>query len=410
MLIMKQYNGRYDHKGAEDNMNKKNNSKWMYISIAAIVLLITVSVLYFSKIAADSKSAQEVKSKKGSEILTLWDDGSPAKKELIDYVEAVTDEKSSDYIPVKNRIAVFDMDGTICSETNPTYFDYSLFMYRVLEDESYKDKASDFEKEVALRIYNSITGSGSSDGIPVDHGKCVASAFAGMSIDEFEEYVKNFRNMPAPGYTNMTRGESFYLPMLQVIEYLEANDFTVYIISGTDRFIVRGLIRDNEMLDLPMDQLIGSDETLVASGQNGEDGLKYQFTETDKLLLGGDFLIKNLKMNKVSVIEQEIGEQPVLSFGNSTGDQSMAEYVINNNKYRSLAFMVCCDDMTREYGNEESAAKMLSLCDQYGWTPISMKNDWKTIYGDDVIKTSDIKPMPFPIENLDYVSEEKEAA
>ena len=64
MLIMKQYNGRYDHKGAEDNMNKKNNSKWMYISIAAIVLLITVSVLYFSKIAADSKSAQEVKSKK----------------------------------------------------------------------------------------------------------------------------------------------------------------------------------------------------------------------------------------------------------------------------------------------------------------------------------------------------------
>ncbi len=382
----------------------------MCISIAATVLLIAVCALYITKSVTDSKKAQETKTKKGSEILTLWNDDSPAKKELVGYVEAVTDENSSDYIPVKNRIAVFDMDGTICSETNPTYFDYSLFMYRVLEDENYKDKASDFEKDVALRIYNSVTGNGSSDGIPVDHGKGVASAFAGMTVDEFEEYVKAFRDMPAPGYTNMTRGESFYLPMLQVIEYLQANDFTVYIVSGTDRFIVRGLIRDNDMLDLPMNQLIGSDETLAASGQDGEDGLNYQFNETDKLILGGEFLIKNLKMNKVSVIEQEIGEQPVLSFGNSTGDQSMAEYVTNNNKYRSLAFMVCCDDLTREYGNEESAAKMAGLCTQYGWTAISMKNDWKTIYGYDVVKTSDTKPVPFSIEDLDYVPEEKEAA
>ena len=386
---------------------KKNNSKWMYISIVAIVLLVIVSILYISKAATDKMSVS--KAKTGEEILTLWDDNSTAKKELIAYVEAVTDENSADFIPVKNRIAVFDMDGTICSETNPTYFDYSLFMYRVLEDENYKDKASDFEKEVAYRIYTSITGEGSSDGIPVDHGKAVASAFAGMSVDEFEDYVKAFRQMPAPGYTNMTRGESFYRPMLQVIEYLEANDFTVYIVSGTDRFIVRGLIKDNEMLDLPMNQLIGSDESLTASGQDGEDGLKYQFNETDKLVLGGDFLIKNLKMNKVSVIEQEIGEQPVLSFGNSSGDQSMAEYVTNNNKYKSLAFMVCCDDLTREYGNEGSAAKMADLCEQYGWTAISMKNDWKTIYGDDVVKTSESKPIPFPIENLDYEPEAEAA-
>ena len=91
-------------------------------------------------------------------------------------------------------------------------------------------------------------------------------------------------------------------------------------------------------------------------------------------------------MNKVSVIAQEIGEQPVLAFGNSTGDSSMCDYVVNNNPYKSLAFMLCCDDLEREYGNESKAQKMYDLCNEHGWTPVSMKNDWTTIYGEDVTK------------------------
>ena len=110
------------------------------------------------------------------------------------------------------------------------------------------------------------------------------------------------------------------------------------------------------------------------------------FDDDDQLVLGGVFLTKNLKMNKVSVIAQEIGVQPVLSFGNSTGDSSMAEYVITNNKYPSLAFMLCCDDTERENGNIEKADKMYSLCEEYDWVPISMKNDWTTIYGEGVTK------------------------
>ena len=91
-------------------------------------------------------------------------------------------------------------------------------------------------------------------------------------------------------------------------------------------------------------------------------------------------------MNKVTVIAQEIGVQPVLSFGNSTGDSSMAEYVTSNNPYKSLAFMLCCDDTERENGSQEKADKMFSLCEEFDWVPISMKNDWKTIYGDGVTK------------------------
>ena len=209
-----------------------------------------------------------------------------------------------------------------------------------------------------------------------------------MTVDEFQDYVNKFGSQPAPGYEGMTRAESLYKPMLEILDLLDEYGFTAYVVSGTDRLIVRGGLRDT--LGLPMNRIIGSDETLVASGQGDTDGLKYQFTKDDRLITGGDFIIKNLKMNKVSVIAQEIGIQPVLSFGNTTGDQSMADYTINNNPYRSMAFMLCCDDTDREYGNIKKADKMYGLCDEHGWIPVSMKNDWTTIYGENVVKNPDV--------------------
>ena len=331
-------------------------------------------------------TAAESSAVNGREMLSLWKDDARAKAELISYVEAVTKEGGKDYIPVRNRIAVFDLDGTLFCETDPNYFDYTLLKYRVLEDPGYKDKASDFEKEVANKIKEQNETGASFDGLDVDHGKAVASAFAGMTLAEFNAYIQEFKKQPMPNYEGMLRGEGFYKPMLEVVNYLKANDFTVYVVSGTDRFIVRG-IADNSPLDLPNSQLIGSDELLVSDRQNGTDGLKYTFTDKDKLVLGGEFIIKNLKMNKVTVIAQEIGEQPVLSFGNSTGDSSMAEYVTTNNKYKSLAFMLCCDDTERENGNVGKADNMFSLCDEFDWVPVSMKNDWTTIYGDGVTYT-----------------------
>jgi len=318
--------------------------------------------------------------------LSLWTEDAAAADALIAYIEAVTDENSADYIPVNDRIAVFDLDGTLFCETDPNYFDYTLLKYRVLEDPDYKDKASDFEREVALKIKEQNETGKSFSGLEVDHGKAVASAFAGMSVAEFNAYIQEFKKQPMPSYEGMLRGDGWYLPMLQVVRYLEANDFTVYVVSGTDRLIVRGIAYDSP-LGLPNRQIIGSDETIVASGQGGADGLNYVFTEGDELILGGEFLIKNLKMNKVSVIMQEIGQQPVLSFGNSTGDSSMAEYVTSGNPYRSLAFMLCCDDTARENGNVSKAQKMYDLCAEFGWVPISMKNDWTTIYGDGVTYT-----------------------
>ena len=318
------------------------------------------------------------------DMLSLWTAGAESKDALVAYIESVTDENSPDYIPVEDRIAVFDMDGTILCETDPYYFDHCLLVYRVLEDPEYKDKASTFEKDVATRLQAKFDGDKNVEVSMIEHGQAVAMAFAGMTIEEFEDYVEMFKNQPAPGYNGMTRGEAFYKPMIQVIDYLQANDFTVYIVSGTDRLIVRGLIKDS--VDIPRNQIIGSDELLVATNQGATDGMEYTFTSQDKLVTGGEFIIKTLDMNKVTAIMTEIGIQPVLSFGNSTGDSAMANFTITNNKYKSLAFMLCCDDLVRENGNTSKADKMRDLCEENNWIPVSMRDDWTTIYGDGVTR------------------------
>ena len=385
----------FGSKYRKESYTMKSSKIWKILTAVLLCLLIVVGCLYGFGVGwknrtvetAPATTEQAESAADDEAVLSLWAQDAVSKKALIDYIEAVTTDGSADFIPVENRIAVFDLDGTLFCETDPNYFDYCLLKYRVLDDPEYKDKASDFEKEVANKIKEQNETGASFDGLEVDHGKAVASAFAGLTVGEFNDYIQNFKRQPMPSFTGMTRGEGFYRPMLQVIDYLQANDFTVYIVSGTDRFIVRGIV-DDSLLKLPAGQIIGSDETLVAPDQGDTDGLKYVYDDNDKLVLGGEFIVKNLKMNKVTVIEQEIGEQPVLSFGNSTGDASMAEYTTSNNPYKSLAFMLCCDDTERENGNAEKADKMYSLCEEFDWVPISMKNDWTTIYGDGVTKTA----------------------
>ncbi|MBO4818731.1 MAG: haloacid dehalogenase-like hydrolase [Firmicutes bacterium] len=365
--------------------NQKTSSAWKWVAVIALLLLVCVAVLYGTGKISWNPSKGSSDEPAQEKPLNLWTEGSAAKAELLEYVAAVTDPNGKDYIPPEDRIAVFDLDGTLFCETDPEYFDYMLLVHRVLEDPDYKDKASDFEKDVANKIVGQIETGIVVSGLEIDHGRAVASSFSGMTVDEFNEYIQEFKKQPMPGFEGMTRGESFYKPMLQVVEYLQANGFKVYVVSGTDRFIVRGIVYDSPLC-VPPWQIIGSDESLVARDQAGEDGLNYVFDDDDVLIFGGNFIIKNLKMNKVTVIMQEIGQQPVLSFGNSTGDSSMAEFVTSSNPYRSLAFMLCCDDLEREYGNEEKANKMYGLCEEFDWVPVSMKNDWITIYGEGVTK------------------------
>ena len=309
--------------------------------------------------------------------LALWNQKAPAKQALVNYMKDITNPKSPDFIPVERRIAVFDLDGTLILETDPTYFDWGLFEYRVLDDPNYK------ATEEQLAAARASREKGVFPTLDANRERMVAEAYKGLTVEEFYAFVRGYMEKEQPGFTGMKRGDIFYKPMLEVVEYLVKNKFTVYICSGTDRLTVRPLMEKN-MPYIPNAQILGSDSTIVTQRQGNADGLVYVFEKGDQLVLGGKNMVKNLQMNKVALIEREIGVQPVLAFGNTFSDASMVNYTINNNKYKALGFMLCCDDLEREYGNLKKAEKMRQDCDEYGWIPISMKNDWKTIYGPDV--------------------------
>ena len=382
-------------------MRNNNALFWRALSAALALILVVICAYEISRenkskssdssvrTAAEATTEKEEKAKKGDQALSLWTDQAPLKKELIAYVEDVTKEGSSNFIPAEDRIVVFDLDGTLFCETDPIYFDWAMYVYRVLEDPHYKDKASKHEIEVANRIKDAIKAGSIPEGLEEEHAEANVHVYRDMTLEEFAKYTEDFKNQPAPGYDGMTRGEAFYQPMIQVFNYLEANDFTCYVCSGTDRFEIRTIVEGN--LDISADRIIGSDGSLVADHQGKKDALEYVYEDDDELVLGGDFIVKNVKMNKVSSIMKEIGSQPVLSFGNSSGDYSMAEFVITDNPYKSKAFMVCCDDLERENGNQEKADSMYESCKEKGWTPISMKNDWTTIYGDGVSRKTEGK-------------------
>ena len=373
-------------------------SIWRIVAIAALCCCLVLGAMAFSKPSATSADNEEPaaaqpadegttedETTNSEDPLSLWTEGAASKQALIDYVEAVTDESSPDFIPAEDRVATFDVDGTLINETDPNYFDYMLLVHRVLEDPDYKGKASDFEKSVANKIVDQNENGTKYDELPVEHGQAVASAFAGMTVDEFYDYVHEFAASDMPSYEGMKRGNAFYQPMVQAVEYLQANDFDVYMVSGTDRLIMRGLFSSELCpLNIPLDHVLGSDESLVGSEQEEADGLDYTFSQDEELVLGGEFYMKTLKENKCYIIQREVAKVPVLSFGNSSGDFSMDNYALSNPDYRSAAFQLCCDDIDRENGNLEKAEEMRTQCEENGYVAISMKDDWSTIYGDGV--------------------------
>jgi phosphoserine phosphatase len=323
--------------------------------------------------------------KKNNNKFEYWND-CDSLTTLTNYVSDISDKGSKNYIPVEDRVAVFDMDGTLCGELFPTYLEYLLCAYRVLYDKDYS--ASDDLKDVGNLIMEGAKGDGTGT-YPSDmaliHGNAQAKAFSGLTIDEFETYVKNFLNRNADGFNNLKYCDAFYLPMIEVINYLQQNNFITYIVSGSDRSLCRAFA--SEKLNIKRNNVIGMDVVLKADNQGTTDSLDYTFTKDDKLVRTDTLLLKNLKNNKVTQIAKEIGKQPVLSFGNSSGDTSMHNYTITNNKYQSKAFMLIADDETRDYGNFEKNTKLGQKWKDDGYNVISMKNDFKTIYGYNVTKT-----------------------
>ena len=305
-----------------------------------------------------------------------WND-CEALKALKDYVEDVTNPNSANYIPVEDRIATFDMDGTFVGELYPTYFEYNLLEYRVLDDPDYRERAPEDVKEAAQSIRDFVRhGTPLPDHFDMVHAYAAAKAYAGMTLAEFDAYVKAYATKPANGFSGMTYGQSFYRPMLEVFNYLKDNGFTYYVVSGSDRFICRAL---TESIGIEPNRVIGMDVRLTASNQGLEAGVDFTMGKNEDLKRTSELIIKNLKTNKVLQISQEIGKVPVLSFGNSSGDCAMHNYALSNTKYRSEAFML--------HANRDKALALGEKWQQQGYHVISMRDDFKTIYGEGVTKT-----------------------
>ena len=313
-----------------------------------------------------------------------WND-CEALKALKDYVEDVTNPNSANYIPVEDRIATFDMDGPFVGELYPTYFEYNLLEYRVLDDPDYRDRAPEDVKEAAQSIRDFVRqGTPLPDHFDMVHAYAAAKAYAGMTLAEFDAYVKAYATKPANGFSGMTYGQSFYRPMLEVFNYLKDNGFTYYVVSGSDRFICRAL---TESIGIEPNRVIGMDVRLTASNQGLEAGVDFTMSKNEDLKRTSELIIKNLKTNKVLQISQEIGKVPVLSFGNSGGDCAMHNYALSNTKYRSEAFMLIADDEARDHANREKALTLGEKWRDSGYHVISMRDDFKTIYGEGVTKT-----------------------
>ena len=314
-----------------------------------------------------------------------WNADADSLAKLVAYVEAATEEGGAGYVPPEDRIAVFDMDGTFLCEKAPVYADYMLLLHRVQDD-------PDFTPTNEMRELCDEIRASADEGIPLNDADraykkndALAESFAGMTFDEFHAYVANFMATEnVEGFSGMTYGESFFLPMLEVINYLKANDFDVFVVTASEREVVRAVV---EPLGIDASHVIGSDWAYTATNQGDEEGGDYTYEKADDLLIAGYYLGETGKTNKVIAIQREIGKHPVLAFGNSSGDFAMLNYALDNSEYPAEAFLVVADDTQREYGNDEKAASMRDEAANAGWTTISMRDDWSTIYGEGVEKT-----------------------
>ena len=290
-----------------------------------------------------------------------WNEDSPTKQKIIEFVEDVTNPASKNYIPPEDRIATFDMDGTFYCETAPIYFQEIMFIHRVLEDKNYTapKKYLDLAKKIKPKYYAKEKLTPAEDKL---HLEGLTAVYAGMTDEEYRAYVRNFMNDNEDGLTNLKRGEAFYLPMVEIMSYLTNNGFQVYIDSACGVSTTRELVGD--IIPVRYDRILGTDFNYTST-KMGKDAPNDHFFDRykEKIVISGKPLTDNAKTRKIFSILNQIGKKPVLAFGNSGGDSGMLEYALQNNKYRSMSFFVICDD---------------------GWNPISMRNEFKTIYGDNV--------------------------
>jgi len=306
--------------------------------------------------------------------LASWNDG-PAKRAILDFVRMTTDLASPSFVPSAERIATFDQDGTLWVE-HPMYAQVIYCLDRVPAVVKAKPELA---KVPAFETVLSGNREAIANLPPDDLEEILVATLTGMSVDDFEaEAEKWLETAKDPRwkrpYTDLT-----YLPMQEVLQYLRANGYKTYIVTGGGQDFVR--VYADRTYGIPPEQVVGT----AAGTKYGYDNAGKPFlTKEPKLLLNDN------NAGKPEGIHLMTGRRPYIAFGNSTGDRQMLEYTKAGDGTR-MSLLVLHDDAQREYAygpaqglpDTKVGAFPQTLYDQaktQGWTVISMKNDWNRIF------------------------------
>ncbi|HXB65743.1 MAG TPA: HAD family hydrolase [Solirubrobacteraceae bacterium] len=308
-----------------------------------------------------------------SGALQSWND-TPARQAIVEFVQRVTREDSPDYVAPPERVAVFDNDGTLwCEKPMPIELAFILgrFAEMAEKDESLRGKQpwkAACERDFAW-LGAAITKHyhGDDADVKVLMGGIVA-AFAGMTVDDYAAAAEMFMRGQHPTIGRGFR-ECGYLPMIELLRYLEANGFATYIASGGDRDFMRPVTE--EIYGIPAERVIGSSNALRYQEDESGGSLVY-LAEPDVF---DDGPIKPVR------IWSRVGRHPILAGGNSNGDIPMLHYTGGPSR-RGLRLLVLHDDPEREFDYTAGAERSLRRADDEDWTVISIKNDWAAVFAD----------------------------
>lgn len=295
--------------------------------------------------------------------LPSWNDGS-IKKDIIAYVEKVTKKGSPDFIPVENRIATFDNDGTLWAEK--PYVQELFAFYRVKKMvEAKPELAKKQPFKAVIEKDKSFFEKGGEKALV----ELVAVTHTGMTEDEFEAGAKEFfAGAKYPG-KNVPLKQIRYQPQLELLDYLRANGFKTYIVTGGTVELVRAISQD--FYGIPKDQVVGT-------------SFKYKFDDAKDAIQREPALDHfNDKEGKPAAIQLHIGQRPVFACGNEggAGDLAMLRYS-QGNKYPSFQLIVNHNDSIREYNYQEKDNLSLSTATKYKYHVVSIRDDWKKVFAD----------------------------
>jgi phosphoglycolate phosphatase-like HAD superfamily hydrolase len=301
------------------------------------------------------------------EALPSWNDGA-TKARIVDFVRATTTEGGDRYVAPDARIAVFDNDGTLWSE-QPYYFQLGFMLDRVkvLAPQHPEWKAKEPFKSILAGDLSGLAKSGEK-GI-VELGM---ATHAGITTDEFETIVIDWFATAKHPKTGKPYNEMTFLPMRELLDYLRANRFKTYIVSGGGVEFMRPMTK--KAYGIPPEQVIGS--TIVTQYDLVDD------VPVLRRLSKIDFIDDG--PGKPAGINKFIGGRPIFAAGNSDGDEEMLRWVTSR-AGPSFAMIIHHTDAAREYAYDRKSAfgkldKALDEGEQRNWLVVDMKNDWKKIY------------------------------